>query len=394
MRQEAASHPPDQPDLAFFIPSYRAGGAEQAVIRLANWCSQQGLRVDLLVLNDDGPLGARIDSSVNQINLKRPRAVFAFLPLRRYMLKAMPRLLVSNMSHLNVLSVLARGTQTDIHIMLVEHCDVAARTAWDGGLKEKVLFWLMHWTYPTANLIAAGSRGAARSLWETLELSPQRVSVLPNSVDVQSIREAAGQKVAHPWLVENDGHPLIAAIGELVPSKGFADLLEAFALLQRTSDARLIIIGEGPQREALETLRSRLDLQEMVDLPGYLPQPVSIVAGADVFVLSSHSEGQGMVLLEAMAAGTPIVATDCPTTPRELLVDGKAGLLVPVEDPELMAAAIGHLLNDKDLGKSLREKAFSRVEAFHIDAVGRRFLQLCIKAGIPQDLAMETLKES
>ena len=382
MRQEAISPPPDQPDLAFFIPSYRAGGAEQSVIRLANWCSQQGLRVDLLVLQDEGPLGERVSADVNQVVLARRRAAFAWLPLRRYLLKTMPRLLVSNMSHLNVLSVLARGIHTDVRLMLVEHRDVTARATIETSRKERFILKLMHWAYPSANGLVAVSRGAARSLEAALELAPGRVSVLPNSVDLDQLKQDAAAPMAHPWL-EDENHPLLVSVGRLVELKGFADLLRAFARLREEYDARLIIIGEGLQRAPLEALRDELKLEEVVELPGYLPNPLPLVAGADLFVLSSQTKGQPMELLKALMVGTTIVATDSSSSIRELLVDGKAGLLVPAEDYEMMADAIMRILDDGELRERLREEGMQRGEAFDTNLVGRRFLQLCAKAGVP-----------
>ena len=306
------------------------------------------------------------------------------------MLKVMPRLLVSNMSHLNVLSVLARGTQTDIHIMLVEHRDVVARAAIETSCKERFILKLMHWTYPSANGLAAVSRGAARSLESALELAPGRVSVLPNGVDLDQLKQDAAVPISHPWLKDED-HPLLISVGRLVELKGFADLLRAVARLREEYDARLIIIGEGPQRAALEALRDTLDLEEVVELPGYLPNPLPLVAGADLFVLSSQTEGQGIVLLEAMAAGTPIVATDCPSGPRELLLDGKAGQLVPVGDVDMMAESMRKVLSDAALRPELIGSARARVRAFDLDAVGRRFIQLGLKAGVALDLAQKSL---
>jgi len=357
------------------------------MIRLANWCAERGLMVDLLVLSNEGPLREQVRGSVNLVSLRCRRAAFALFPLQRYLRDNTPRLLVASMSHLNVISVLARGTNPHIRVMLLEHRDVTARALLDPGWKERFLFFIMHWVYPAAQQVAAVSEGAARSLASTLELPLHRVAVLPNSVDVARLKQSAEKPATHPWLLEDDGRPLVSAVGRLVPVKGFIDLLHAFSHLREKRDARLIIIGEGPQRHELEELRDRLGLADVVDFHGYMPDPVSIVGGADVFVLSSHSEGQGIVLLEAMAAGTPIVATDCPSGPRELLQDGEAGLLVPVGDPEAMADAIDRLLSDDGLRNTLIETGRKRVEQFDIDVIGPHFLSLWPRKDKPQHLA-------
>lgn len=384
-REETA--PTRRNDVTFFIPSLRAGGAEQAIIRLANWCSARGLMVDLLVLSDEGPLGDQVRGNVNLVSLGRRRAALALFPLRRYLRDNTPRLLVASMSHLNVISILARGTNPHISVMLLEHRDVAARALLDRGWKERFILFMMHWVYPAAHQIAAVSEGAARSLASTLELPRRRVAVLPNSVDVARLRQSAETSATHPWLLEDDERPLVIAVGRLVPVKGFVDLLHAFTRLRKKRDARLVIIGEGPQRQELEDLRDRLGLEDVVDFHGYMADPLPLVARSDVFVLSSHSEGQGMVLLEAMAAGTPIVATDCPSGPRELLQDGEAGLLVPVGDAEAMANAIDRLLSDDVLRNELIKAGRARVEQFDIDVIGPHFLSLWPRKDKPQNLA-------
>ena len=371
-----------QPDLAFFIPSFRGGGAETAVIRLANWFGSHGLKVDLIILAAEGPLSPDVDASVHVVNFHVGRAARALFPLRKYLAENQPQVFVSNMAHLNVLSVLARSWMScNTRLFLIEHSDVQAWRAYEGSLKEGCILRFMRWTYPRADIVAAVSRGSAESLASVLKQPKSFVETMPNSVDVTALRSAAAEQPSHAWLRNGREAPVFVAMGRLVPVKGFLDLLDAFALFRGKWPARLILIGEGPQRGELERRISVLGLDDCVDLPGFVKNPLPFVARADAFLLSSHTEGQGIVLLEAMAVGTPIVATDCPSGPRELLDGGKAGLLVPVDDPAAMAEAMHIVLHDAALRAGLREAGLRQVQRYDIKQVAVRFMDLSRRAG-------------
>jgi len=362
-------------DFSLFIPSFRSGGTEHSVIRLANWLATKDYVVHLVVLNANGPLFKKVGGNVQVINLEVSRAAYSFFSLIHYLVQNQPSVLVSNMVHLNLISVLAcRFIRKKPRLCLLERCDISVHPLSDRKWKHVLLVLLMRWLYEKADVLGAVSEGAASSLAETIGKAPDSIIVLPNSVDVQSIERASRSKVEHVWLSKANPIPVIVSVGRLVPIKGFDDLINAFSLLVKEVRARLLILGEGPDRARLEKMCKDLGLENAVEFPGYVENPFPIVRMADVFVLSSHSEGHPNALLEALALGVPTVATDCPSGPREILLDGEIGFLTPVKDVEAMADAMRKSLENRGLRRVLREKGKQRARDFNIDRIGQTFL--------------------
>jgi glycosyltransferase involved in cell wall biosynthesis len=166
-----------------------------------------------------------------------------------------------------------------------------------------------------------------------------------NIVDNSFSRSLMNEKVSHKWLLESN-FPIIVAAGRLAPWKGFTNLIQAMALLNGKVNAKLLILGDGPQRKELQELIEKYDLQENIDLVGYVTNPYKYFARSNIFVLSSRVEGLPNVLVEAMMCGCTPVSTNCPTGPREVLSDGKFGYLVPVDDPVRLAESIAYALNN------------------------------------------------
>ncbi len=165
---------------------------------------------------------------------------------------------------------------------------------------------------------------------------------------------------------------MIVSVGRLDRLKGFDNLLRAFAIVRQKQVTRLIILGEGEERSALQLLASELKVSDTVDMPGFVDHPERFMSRAAVFALSSRSEGLGVVLIEALACGIPVVSTDCPTGPREILGDSAYGILVPVDDPSALAAAILAKLSDAGDRQSLRERAME----FSEEAAVQKYLAL------------------
>jgi glycosyltransferase involved in cell wall biosynthesis len=160
-----------------------------------------------------------------------------------------------------------------------------------------------------------------------------------NPIDLEAFARLAREPAAHPWLQAKET-PVILSVGRLVRAKDYPTLIRAFALVRKRQECRLIVLGEGRQRPRLESLIRRLGLADSVDLPGFAPNPFAYMARADLLALSSIFEGNPNVLVEAMAVGTPCVATDCRSGPRETLAGGRYGPLVPTGDARALAQAL------------------------------------------------------
>ena len=198
--------------------------------------------------------------------------------------------------------------------------------------------------------------------------------VIHNPVVWPDHRTKAAEPVEHPWFAQHT--PVVLAAGRLINLKDHATLLRAFALVAKARPAQLIIIGEGEERDNLGALAYELGIADLVELPGFRRNPFAWMAKASVFVLSSVYEGSPNVLIQAMACGTPVVSTDCPSGPREILQDGTLGTLVPVGDHSAMAEAILNAIDDPTESTRL----MSRADEYSAESSIRRYVDVIAEA--------------
>ena len=232
--------------------------------------------------------------------------------------------------------------------------------------------------YRRADAIGVVSQEIATSLRKHACLpETMPVEVIPNPVDREALMEKARAATRHPWIADRS-RPLVLNVGRLVTNKDHALLIEAFSLLRRSHDARLLIIGEGPMRGALQRQIDRLGLEGYVELPGRTSNPLRYMARADAFVSSSRIEGASLVTLEAMAVGCPVVATrSTGGLPR---VVGDAALLVPPSDPRALADGIARVLDDDMVRTGLISSGVRRVDEFAPEKVALSWLDLADRA--------------
>jgi len=197
----------------------------------------------------------------------------------------------------------------------------------------------MRWSYKNADAIVAVSAGVAADLADYIDVEREAIHVIYNPVIDRELIRLSFEPVDHPWLCDPD-IPVVLAAGRLTEQKDFGNLLDAFRIVLDGMDARLIILGEGELRDALERKICTLGIQAKVSLPGFKENPYALMRRSNLFVLSSQREGFGNVLVEALACGTQVVSTDCQSGPAEILQDGKYGKLVKVGDPVGLASMI------------------------------------------------------
>jgi glycosyltransferase involved in cell wall biosynthesis len=240
--------------------------------------------------------------------------------------------------------------------------------------RGRLLKCLADHLYRRADAVVAVSRGVALDLQKTFDLPQGRIRIIGNPFDFARISQLARLPIAESIFI--DGTPIILSAGRLAPEKGGENLLHAFSLLLQKTDARLVFLGEGPEQTKLEQLCERLEIGHKVSFLGYRSNPFQYMAQSTVFVLPSHYEGFGNVLVEAMACGLPVVATHCYQGIEEIVDPGETGLLVEVGDEEAMAAAILRLLEDDKLRVQLSERALARVDAFGIERITEQYSQV------------------
>jgi glycosyltransferase involved in cell wall biosynthesis len=229
--------------------------------------------------------------------------------------------------------------------------------------------------YPLANQIVVPSESLKEYLVTRMALPPAKIAVIPNPVDSSAIRRRALQDPVEPFLGDCATPTLISA-GRLVPVKGFTYLLEAFRLVRNQIRCRLVILGEGDQKEALQSLAGKLSLTQDVRFLGWQANPFSYFKRADLFVSSSLWEAFGNVLVEAMCCGLPVVGFSCPGGPREILGDNRYGVLVPVGDTKALAEAVLRLLTDQNLYVHYRQQSLDRSRDFEIEKVAAQWQKI------------------
>ena len=325
--------------IAFFLPSLVGGGAERVVVNLAQGITERGIRVDLVLAAAEGALLDQVSPTVRLVDLRAPRVLRSLVPLAAYLRRERPRVLISSMGHANLIAIWAAKLAGGVAPLIVtEHNTLSQETQRQSRLVGRVWPILLRTFYPWATSVVAVSRGAADDLARTAGLPRHRIEVVYNPVITPAMLALARQAPDHPWLAPGQP-PVILGVGRLTRQKDFCNLVRAFAEVRRRRPARLVILGEGPERPAIEALARELGVAEDMALPGFQDNALAYMAGSAVFVLSSAWEGLPTVLIEALAAGTRVVSTDCPSGPREILQDGRLGALVPVGDAAALAGA-------------------------------------------------------
>jgi glycosyltransferase involved in cell wall biosynthesis len=325
--------------IALFLPSVRGGGAQRIVVNLAQGMTERGLPVDVVLTTAEGVFMDQLPTAARVVDLHSRRVIGCLGPLAAYLRREQPRVLVSSMSHANVIAIVAaRLSGSGTPVVVTEHNTMSV-AAGESAMARRLWPPLLRLFYPLADSVVAVSEGAADDFARTTGLPRDRIEVVYNPVVTPELMGLARQAPDHPWFAPG-GPPVVLAVGRLTAQKDFATLLRAFARVRARCPARLVILGEGEDRPALEALTRELGLGDSVALPGFRANAMAYMAGSALFVLSSAWEGLPTVLIEAMAAGTRVVSTDCPSGPREILRDGELGALVPVGDAAALAEAM------------------------------------------------------
>jgi glycosyltransferase involved in cell wall biosynthesis len=326
--------------IAFFLPSLCFGGAERVAINLAEGFAGQGVPTDLVVVRNQGEFADQTPAGVRVVDLKASRVMLSLPALMAYLRRERPAALISFMAHAGVIALWAcRLSRASTQTICTLHTTPAQAARHASKIRNQVMPVLLRAFFPWADELVAVSHGVARGVSQATGLPLSRIRVIYNPVITADMIAVARQAPNHPWFSPGQP-PVILGAGRLASAKDFPTLIRAFAEVRRRRAARLIILGEGEERPALTALASQLGVADDVALPGFRENALAYMASSAVFALSSAWEGLPTVLIEALAAGTRVVSTDCPSGPREILQEGRFGALVPVGDAAALAAAI------------------------------------------------------
>ena len=354
----------EKPLIAIHIADLQGGGGERVCLTLADHLVRRGYGVDLVLCRASGALSSEVPPGVQLMDLKARGSLASVGPLRRYLKDRQPDILLAHLVPQNTMAVLAsRLSRSRTRVFVTQHAALSAEAKAGWSPWRRLAPLLYRWVLPRAAGVIAVSNGVASDLEAVTGFRASSVSVIHNPIETDVIRDKAKEPVDDAFLSSDE--PLILGVGRLTDQKGFDVLIEAFAILAAQRPCRLALCGEGPERRALEARVSALGLGHRVKFLGFHANPIKVMAAADLLVLSSAREGFGNVLVEAMACGTPVAATDCPHGPAEILDRGRFGALTPVGDVAALAAAMARTL-DNPLPKDLliaRSKEFSAEKA-------------------------------
>ena len=331
--------------ICLFLPSFGDGGVERMMTNIARGIAEQGFEVDFVVGPPGAPYLDTLPASVRLHHLtdRSPRVRRRFL--RDYVERRHPSIVLT-----------AKNTDDRVALAVKESCPGDTRyflrpgtnhsERWSARGNVLKRWWerrRLRKLYQRADGVVTISHGVAEDIAAITGLALDRISVVRNPNITPELEQNARAPLDHPWFADGQP-PVILGAGGLRLQKDFATLIRAFAQLNRRRPCRLLILGQGRQRKRLIRLAEELGVADSVELHGFDPNPYRFLARAGLFVLSSRWEGWANVLAESLALGVPVVSTDCPSGPREILQDGRYGPLVPVGDVEALARAMEETL--------------------------------------------------
>ena len=359
---------PPKPRIAILVHSMNVGGSQQRVVSLANGFAARGHVVDLVAVAGEGEAGRLVAREVRQVvlgtgPLALPRSLEGLGGLKAYLCRERPDVLMAGSNFSHGVAALACATLERPPLLVLRAASHPLRQLpWSRPwkrLREYMRRPIERWALRRADLVIAVSQASAAAIAEIVA-DPARVLAIPNPTITAAFRAALATRVEHRWFDETEagGDAVIVAVGRLAPSKDFETLVEAVEIANRTTPVKLILIGEGKRRGALEALIAKRGLSERVELMGHVNGVGGWLRRADLLVSSSLWEGSPGAIIEAFEAGLPVVATACPGGSLELIAGSPGGMLVPVRDPAAMAAAIATMLErprDREAQRALAQ---------------------------------------
>jgi len=361
--------------ILFFCPQIGNGGAEMHLVRLVNNLDSKSYEKYVITNLKNGDYEKLLNKDCKLIHIKETinnqsstiRIIKSCRPLARFIQELKPQIVFSILDHANIMTYLAlKLSGHKCRLVISVQTSVRLSLGKSLNLFRRLIYWAIPKVYPKVDLIICLSNGVKDELIKYAKISKSKVTVI-NNIGIDSIAS-----------YENNlrNNNLVIACGRLVKLKGYDELIKAIHLVKTSlPDIKLKIIGDGPEKKRLKQLIKALCLEQNVVLEGFVSKPMEIIKTGAVFAHSSHYEGFGNVLIEAMAVGTPVISTDCPYGPREIIDDMENGILVPVSNVKIMSQKIIQVLNEKPLSTRLSQNGIIRAMDFGADKISKLYSQ-------------------
>jgi glycosyltransferase involved in cell wall biosynthesis len=361
-----------RPCLAVVLRAFEGGGAQRDIILLCNALAAKGVNVTVLALHQDGPLRSLLDPAVCVTAIPGRQLRYAIPGLRHVIRHIEPAVVVSSEAGLNLCTLIAVRSMPRRHrpkLILREVGSPSIAQHRDPYRSNRIAYRILRLLYRRADRIVTLTEGARRDLEQNFAVPEAMIAVMGANAVIppamaERLRRRDGETGREP--------DLIVSVGRLSPEKDHRTLLRAMTLLPADCRYRLAIVGQGSERAALEKLARAYGLAERVIFVGQVPDPFVWMMRARLAICSSIYEGLCNAVIEALACGTPVVSTDCPYGPREILQGGRYGTLTPIGDAAAMANAIAGAMQRIPDRQALIDRGMQYTAA----AAAERFLEI------------------
>ena len=363
--------------LLFITSNLGGGGAERAMVTILNHLDRSLFQLHLALFQKEGPFLDLLASDVSVYEIQpRPtdfvrRNWTRLLGIQNLVQSIQPALIFSMLWQANAVTIIA-DMLWDYRAPIVINEQTAPRASLTYDSRRRAIWPLARRLYPRADEVVVISKGIGVELSQDVAIPAEKIHVIHNPVVITPQQLESENSTGH----NTSGAYTVVSVGRLVPLKNYPMLLHAIKLARREVDVELYILGDGPEKMNIQILAERLGIAPAVHLLGFVPNPHDFMARADLFVLTSKHEGFGNVLIEAMASGVPVVATDCPYGPREILENGKYGVLVSVDDVDALAEKIVAMLTNHQRRKEFILRGRERAKDFSANGIAKQYKQL------------------
>jgi glycosyltransferase involved in cell wall biosynthesis len=327
--------------ILFISATLGGGGAERALVNIINHLDRNKFSPNLVLFRRTGEFLDEIAKDVPIYELQSSDSRFLlrnFTRIRKLsqlFLSIKPRLVMSLQWHVNIISLLAIKPVSNKVSIIINHQNTPSMASITDNRRKK-LWPAMKWVYRWADRVVIISRGIAHELQQNASVNADKLVLIPNPISLDRIYDLSKEKVHLNGLAS-----IIAiSVGRLVPQKNYPLLIKAIALVLVKHKIELFILGQGPEEERINQLAQELGIRDHIHLLGFKSNPYAYMKKADLFIISSLYEGFGNVIIEAMSLGLPVISTDCPYGPAEILGDSEYGKLVTLNDANALAQAI------------------------------------------------------
>ena len=363
--------------ITFLLDTLGGGGAEKAMVNLANFISDKNIRIDLVILNAKGAFMELLSPKIKLFNLKRKRSRSALLEVVQYLRKEKPQILLSALDHINILASLGKlFSGFKGALILTVHAPPTATFLLDRSIYGFLFRALTKWSYKRAQVTVGVSNGIINDICYKFKLNREKFKCIYNGIITDDIKKMEIEKIKHEWF-EDSQVPVVVSVGRLSKEKRFDLLIQAIKEINTTRVVRLLILGEGEERNQLQLLIAQLRLENLVQLGGFKSNPYPYMKRGHLFVLASDFEGLGNVLVEALNLGCRVLSTDCPVGPSEILADGKFGRLVPRNDQKALSEAIlDEIKKNEEKSQVFLQLLDKHLCKFRIEKVSNEYLCL------------------